>query len=114
MKISFHRLVLLQCVIVTRKNTPPTISSLSGRKFFTSLQLPPCVVLHSLRILTAVHYPSHSSAVHCFTAQEGDYVILGSDGVFDNLWITSIVILGSDGVRTEDHAVPPHSYRRAL
>ncbi|CAD7964115.1 unnamed protein product [Amoebophrya sp. A25] len=31
------------------------------------------------------------SAVHCFTAQEGDVVIMGSDGVFDNLYAHEVV-----------------------
>jgi len=33
------------------------------------------------------------SAVHCVSAYEGDLVVLGSDGVFDNLFIDEIVML---------------------
>jgi len=33
------------------------------------------------------------SAVHCVSAYEGDIVILGTDGVFDNLFIDEIVVI---------------------
>merc|ERR1719192_2182626 len=31
------------------------------------------------------------SAVHCVSAYEGDIVVMGSDGVFDNLFLDEIV-----------------------
>merc|ERR1719217_990320 len=36
------------------------------------------------------------SAVHCVSAYEGDIVILGTDGVFDNLFIEEIVAICDD------------------
>merc|ERR1719161_80349 len=36
------------------------------------------------------------SAVHCVSAYEGDIVVLGSDGVFDNLFIDEIVAICDD------------------
>lgn len=42
------------------------------------------------------------SAVHCLTAHEGDVVVLGSDGVFDNLFLHEIVSLVNS-------AIPPPS-----
>merc|ERR1712096_467687 len=33
------------------------------------------------------------SAVHCVSAYEGDIVILGTDGVFDNLFIDEVVAI---------------------
>jgi protein phosphatase PTC7 len=36
------------------------------------------------------------SAVHCVSAYEGDIVVLGSDGVFDNLFVDEIVQLCSE------------------
>lgn len=42
------------------------------------------------------------SAVHCVSAFEGDIVVLGSDGVFDNLFVEDIV-----GVIDEMLPVPP-------
>jgi protein phosphatase PTC7 len=36
------------------------------------------------------------SAVHCVSAYEGDIVVLGSDGVFDNLFVDEIVSICSD------------------
>jgi protein phosphatase PTC7 len=39
----------------------------------------------------AVEVIERGSAVHCVSAFEGDIVILGSDGVFDNLFIDEIV-----------------------
>mmetsp|Transcript_2164 Transcript_2164/g.5084 ORF Transcript_2164/g.5084 Transcript_2164/m.5084 type:complete len:580 (-) Transcript_2164:90-1829(-) len=35
----------------------------------------------------------HGSAVHCVSAYEGDIVVLGSDGVFDNLFLDEIAAL---------------------
>merc|ERR1719387_1059987 len=35
------------------------------------------------------------SAVHCVSAYEGDIVVLGSDGVFDNLFVEEIVAICS-------------------
>jgi hypothetical protein len=39
----------------------------------------------------AIEVIERGSAVHCVSAFEGDIVILGSDGVFDNLFIDEIV-----------------------
>jgi len=39
----------------------------------------------------AIEVIERGSAVHCVSAYEGDIVILGSDGVFDNLYIDEIV-----------------------
>lgn len=36
------------------------------------------------------------SAVHCVSAYEGDIVVLGSDGVFDNLFVDEIVAICSE------------------
>merc|ERR1719433_2110619 len=36
------------------------------------------------------------SAVHCLSAYEGDIIIQGSDGVFDNLFIDEIVTLANE------------------
>merc|ERR1719453_1258116 len=36
------------------------------------------------------------SAVHCVSAYEGDIVILGTDGVFDNLFIDEIVAIANE------------------
>jgi len=33
------------------------------------------------------------SAVHCLTAQKGDVLLLGSDGVFDNLFVDELLAL---------------------
>jgi len=38
------------------------------------------------------------SAVHCLTAHEGDVVVLGSDGVFDNMFIHEIVHLVNSAI----------------
>merc|ERR1719283_651636 len=51
------------------------------------------------------------SAVHCVSAYEGDILILGSDGVFDNLFLDEIVeicneILGPSGQK-EFTPMPP-------
>jgi protein phosphatase PTC7 len=39
----------------------------------------------------ALEVIEHGSAVHCISAYEGDIVVAGSDGVFDNLFIDEIV-----------------------
>ncbi|CAD7955917.1 unnamed protein product [Amoebophrya sp. A120] len=39
----------------------------------------------------ALEVIQEGSAVHCFTAHEGDVVIMGSDGVFDNLFTEEIL-----------------------
>merc|ERR1719436_672633 len=39
----------------------------------------------------AIEVIERGSAVHCVSAYEGDIVILGSDGVFDNLFVEEIV-----------------------
>merc|ERR1712190_678675 len=36
------------------------------------------------------------SAVHCVSAYEGDIIVMGSDGVFDNLFIDEIVNICND------------------
>merc|ERR1719473_797249 len=36
------------------------------------------------------------SAVHCVSAYEGDILVLGSDGVFDNLFVQEIVDICND------------------
>jgi protein phosphatase PTC7 len=41
----------------------------------------------------AIEVIEHGSAVHCVSAYEGDIVVAGSDGVFDNLFIDEIVSL---------------------
>jgi len=42
------------------------------------------------------------SAVHCVSAYEGDIVIMGSDGVFDNLYLDEIMELANN-------MLPPHA-----
>merc|ERR1719159_16199 len=39
----------------------------------------------------AIEVIERGSAVHCVSAYEGDVVVLGSDGVFDNLYVEEIV-----------------------
>jgi hypothetical protein len=39
----------------------------------------------------AIEVIERGSAVHCISAYEGDIVVLGSDGVFDNMYIEEIV-----------------------
>lgn len=39
----------------------------------------------------AIEVIERGSAVHCISAYEGDIVVLGSDGVFDNLFVDEIV-----------------------
>jgi len=39
------------------------------------------------------------SAVHCVSAYEGDLLVLGSDGVFDNLFLDEIVAICNDHIR---------------
>merc|ERR1719159_180574 len=39
----------------------------------------------------AIEVIERGSAVHCVSAYEGDIVVLGSDGVFDNLYVEEIV-----------------------
>jgi len=41
----------------------------------------------------AIEVIERGSAVHCVSAFEGDIVVLGSDGVFDNLFIDEILML---------------------
>eukprot|EP00929_Paragymnodinium_shiwhaense_P016366 TRINITY_DN124679_c0_g1_i1.p1 TRINITY_DN124679_c0_g1~~TRINITY_DN124679_c0_g1_i1.p1 ORF type:complete len:477 (+),score=123.51 TRINITY_DN124679_c0_g1_i1:88-1518(+) len=41
----------------------------------------------------AIEVIERGSAVHCVSAVEGDIVVLGSDGVFDNLYVDEIVNL---------------------
>jgi protein phosphatase PTC7 len=50
----------------------------------------------------AIEVIERGSAVHCVSAFEGDIVILGSDGVFDNLFIDEIVSIC-------DSHMPPRS-----
>jgi len=52
------------------------------------------------------------SAVHCVSAYEGDIVIMGSDGVFDNLFLDELVeicneILGKPKNSSEFTPIPP-------
>jgi len=44
------------------------------------------------------------SAVHCVSAYEGDIVVLGSDGVFDNLFVDEIVAIASEMLDDGGHA----------
>merc|ERR1712206_19388 len=39
----------------------------------------------------AIEVIERGSAVHCISVYEGDIMILGSDGVFDNLFLDEIV-----------------------
>merc|ERR1719162_534551 len=41
----------------------------------------------------AVKVIERGSAVHCVSAFQGDIVVLGSDGVFDNLYIDEILAI---------------------
>jgi|Transcript_55352 protein phosphatase PTC7 len=61
----------------------------------------------------AIEVIERGSAVHCVSAFEGDIVILGSDGVFDNLFIDEIVslvqgMLGSPDPAAKFKAVDRH------
>jgi protein phosphatase PTC7 len=49
------------------------------------------------------------SAVHCVSAYEGDIVVLGTDGVFDNLFIDEVVNICNEMLYT-----PPNQKFRAL
>lgn len=53
----------------------------------------------------AIEVIERGSAVHCVSAFEGDIVILGSDGVFDNLFVDEILSICQD-------MVPPFSMGR--
>lgn len=44
----------------------------------------------------AIEVIERGSAVHCVSAVEGDIVVMGSDGVFDNLYVDEIVALCND------------------
>lgn len=44
----------------------------------------------------ALEVIERGSAVHCMSAYEGDIVIMGSDGVFDNLFLDEIVDLANE------------------
>jgi len=48
----------------------------------------------------AIEVIERGSAVHCVSAFEGDIVVLGSDGVFDNLFLDEIVALCEHHLRT--------------
>jgi protein phosphatase PTC7 len=45
---------------------------------------------------TMIEVIEKGSAVHCVSAYEGDIVVLGTDGVFDNLFIDEIVAICDD------------------
>jgi len=45
---------------------------------------------------TMIEVIEKGSAVHCVSAYEGDIVILGTDGVFDNLFIDEIVAIANE------------------
>merc|ERR1719284_2059762 len=45
---------------------------------------------------TMIEVIERGSAVHCVSAYEGDIVILGTDGVFDNLFIDEIIAICDD------------------
>lgn len=46
----------------------------------------------------AIEVIERGSAVHCVSAFEGDIVVLGSDGVFDNLFIDEILAICEEGL----------------
>jgi serine/threonine protein phosphatase PrpC len=48
----------------------------------------------------AIEVIERGSAVHCVSAFEGDIVILGSDGVFDNLFIDEILTICEEMIST--------------
>lgn len=50
----------------------------------------------------AIEVIERGSAVHCVSAYEGDIVIMGSDGVFDNLFLDEVVMMCNE-------ALPPKS-----
>lgn len=55
----------------------------------------------------ALEVIERGSAVHCVSAYEGDIVVLGSDGVFDNLFLDEVVdIVNSSLQPTPGHFVP--------
>jgi len=47
----------------------------------------------------AIEVIEKGSAVHCVSAYEGDIVIMGSDGVFDNLFLDEIVEICNESMR---------------
>lgn len=47
----------------------------------------------------ALEVIERGSAVHCMSAYEGDIVIMGSDGVFDNLFLDEVVDLANEVLR---------------
>jgi len=47
----------------------------------------------------AIEVIERGSAVHCISAHEGDIMVLGSDGVFDNLFLDEIVDICNTALR---------------
>jgi len=58
----------------------------------------------------AIEVIERGSAVHCVSAFEGDIVVLGSDGVFDNLFVDEIVSICEEMI----HATPKGSKFKPL
>merc|ERR1719311_800456 len=56
----------------------------------------------------AVEVIERGSAVHYVSAYEGDVVIMGSDGVFDNLFLDEIVDICNQMIRPQPYN--PHGY----
>jgi hypothetical protein len=53
---------------------------------------------------TMIEVIEKGSAVHCVSAYEGDIVILGTDGVFDNLFIDEVVSICDEMLYSPGHA----------
>merc|ERR1719446_1535344 len=56
---------------------------------------------------TMIEVIERGSAVHCVSAYEGDVIILGTDGVFDNLFIDEVVAICDEML----YMPPSHKFR---
>lgn len=57
----------------------------------------------------AMEVINKGSAVHCVSAYEGDVVLLGTDGVFDNLFLEEIVDICNEYIRPSGAFIPTSS-----
>jgi len=56
----------------------------------------------------------HGSAVHCVSAYQGDILIMGSDGVFDNLFMDEIVDIANEALPSSSGSSPTDPIDRSL
>merc|ERR1719399_779623 len=57
----------------------------------------------------AIEVIERGSAVHYVSAYEGDIIVMGSDGVFDNLFLDEIVDICNQTIRPQGYN--PHGYQ---